>query len=99
MYFILTAAAAIVTTILWKHFAGKFHLGTLCLIYWGATLMWLVDHVIAYLQDGGAFFERTADATLLGITVVFSALLLWGVLQLLQNAKKSVFRSMVQRKQ
>lgn len=81
MYFIITALAAIVTTILWcKKPQNKYRFSTLCLIYWGATFMWLVDHVIAFIMEGGEFFEITMDATLLGITVVFCGLLAWVII-------------------
>ena len=79
MFLIITAFAAIVTTIIWYINAPKekYKLSTLSFIYWGATLMWLVDHVIACLTEGGEFFEITLDATLLGITVVLAGLLAW----------------------
>lgn len=80
MYFILTALAAILTTIVWYRISeDKYQLSTLCLIYWGAALMWFVDHVIAFLDEGGAFFELTLDATLLGITVVLAGFFAWGI--------------------
>jgi hypothetical protein len=78
MYFILTAFAAIVTTILWYRISDdKVPLSTLCFIYWGAALMWFVDHVIAFMTEGGAFFEITLDATLLGIIVVLCGFFSW----------------------
>ncbi len=49
---LLTAVfAAIVTTILWYKTAptGTMRLGTLCLMYWGALLMWFVDAIFEYL--------------------------------------------------
>lgn len=80
MYFIITALAAIVTTILWyKMPQNKYRLSTLCLIYWGATFMWFVDHIMAFFIEGGEFFEITMDATLLGITVVLCGLVAWGI--------------------
>ncbi|NCC15460.1 MAG: hypothetical protein EOM28_03810 [Clostridia bacterium] len=88
MYFILTALAAIVTTILWYRISeDKYQLSTLCFIYWGATLMWLVDHVIAFLDEGGAFFEMTLDATLLGIIVVLCGFFVWGMITFVKVTK------------
>lgn len=88
MYFIITALAAIVATVFWlKISEDKYKLSRLCFIYWGATLMWFVDHVIAFLLEGGSFFEITLDATLLGITVVLCGLLAWGVLIFLKGNK------------
>jgi hypothetical protein len=47
--------------------------------------MWLVDHVMAFLIEGGEFFEITIDATLLGITVVLCGLFVWGVILLVKG--------------
>lgn len=79
MYFIITGLAAITATVIWyiNSPADKYRLSTLCLIYWGATLMWLVDHVMAYLDEGGEFFEISLDASLLGISVVLLGLFIW----------------------
>lgn len=89
MFFIITALAAIISTIIWyvKIEDNKYNLGTLSLIYWGATLMWLVDHVIEFLAEGGSFFEITLSATLLGIAVVGLGLLAWITLVIIKNPK------------
>ena len=94
MYFIITALAAIVATIVWYTNApeDKYKLGTLSLIFWGATLMWLVDHVMAYLIEGGAFFEINLDATLLGITVVLLGLIVWLIILLVSDPKKVFYK-------
>ena len=44
MYLILTAAAAIVSTVVWyaKLPDTRYRIGFLSLMYWGATLMWTV---------------------------------------------------------
>lgn len=89
MFLIITALAAIVTTIILYINSPKnrYKLSTLSLIYWGATLMWVVDHVMAYLRDGGNFFEITLNATLLGITVVLLGLLAWAIIRFLKYPK------------
>lgn len=94
MFLIITALAAIISTVLWYRNTSedKNKLSILCFIYWGATLMWLVDHVVAFLEDGGPFFEVTPDATLLGITVVLSGLIAWAITLLLK--KRIVFRNL-----
>lgn len=99
MYLIITALAAIITTIIWyvKSPNDKYKLSTLCFIYWGATLMWFVDNVMAYLSEGGEFFEITLDATLLGVTVVLLGLLAWLVI-LLVKYPKGVFKKVLQEK-
>ena len=89
MWLIMTALAAVITTVIWyvKAPEDKYKLGLLSLIFWGATLMWLVDHVMAYLIEGGEFFEMTLDATLLGVSVIIIALLVWVVVLLVSDPK------------
>jgi hypothetical protein len=73
MWLIMTALAAVIATAIWYMNApgDKYKLGLLSLMLWGATIMWLVDHVIAYLTKGGEFFEVSTDATMLGVSVIF----------------------------
>jgi hypothetical protein len=97
VWLIMTAFAAIITTAIWyiKAPDDKYKLGLLSLIFWGATLMWLVDHVMAYLTEGGEFFETNLDAALLGITVIILALLIWVIVLLISDPKgifKKVFK-------
>ena len=90
------ALAAIVVTIIWYVHApeDKFKLSILSFIYWGATLMWLADHVLAYLMEGGEFFELTLDATLLGVAVIICGLLAW-LIALLIKDPKGVFKALL----
>ncbi len=96
MFFIITAAAAIVSTIVWYVNApgGKYKLSVLCFIYWGAALMWFVDHVMAYLAEGGEFFEMTPDAAALGAVVVIAGLIAWLVV-LLAKDPKGIFNKLI----
>lgn len=96
MFFIITALAAVVSTIVWYVNApnDKYKLNILCFIYWGATLMWFVDHVMAYLSEGGAFFEFTPDATMLGIFVVLCGLIAWTVVLMITDPK-GVFKKIL----
>jgi peptidoglycan biosynthesis protein MviN/MurJ (putative lipid II flippase) len=89
MWLIMTALAAVITTAVWYIRApeDKYKLGLLSLIFWGATLMWFVDHVMAYLMEGGEFLEINLDATLLGLSVIFLALLVWEIVLLVSDPK------------
>jgi hypothetical protein len=90
MWLILTALAAVISTAIWYAHApnDKYKLGILSLFFWGATLMWLVDHVMAYLSEGGEFFEINLDATLLGVSVIILAVLVWEIVLLISDPKK-----------
>lgn len=98
MWLLLTALAALIATALWYVGApaDKYKLGFLSLIYWGATLMWLVDHVLAYVQEGGPFFEISADATGLGLSVLILGLVVWLGRLLLADPKR-VLRTVLKR--
>lgn len=89
MFLILTALAAIISTAIWYANApdDKYKIGLLSLIYWGATLMWLIDHVMAYLAEGGEFFEINLDATMLGILVIILGLIAWEIALLVSDPK------------
>jgi len=89
MWLIMTALAAIIATAIWYIRApgDKYKLGLLSLILWGATLMWLVDHVMAYVMEGGEFLEINLEATLLGLSVIILALLVWEIVLLVSDPK------------
>ncbi len=96
MWLIMTTLAAIITTAIWyiKAPEDQYKLGFLSLFLWGASLMWFVDHVMAYLMEGREFIEINLDATLLGLSVITLALLVW-VVVLLVTDPKGVFKSVL----
>ena len=98
MWLIMTALAAVITTAIWyiKAPGDRYKLGLLSLIFWGATLMWLVDHVMAYITEGGKFFEISLDATMLGLSVIILAFLAW-VVVLLVSDPKGVLRGVLKK--
>lgn len=98
MFLIMTALAAVIATAIWYANApeDKYKVGMLSLFLWGATLMWLVDHVMAYLMEGGEFFELNLDATMLGLSVVVLALIVW-MLILVISDPKGVLKTVLKR--
>jgi len=98
MWFIMTALAAVVTTIIWyiKAPEDKYKLGFLSLIFWGATVMWFVDHLMAYLAEREELFEINLDATMLGLVVIIVALIVWKIALLLGDPK-GVFKRVSKR--
>jgi uncharacterized membrane-anchored protein len=94
MWLIMTTLAAIITTVIWYVNAphDQYQLGFLSLFLWGASLMWFVDHVMAYFIEGGNFFEINLDATLLGLSVITLALLIWIVVLLITDPKGVIKR-------
>ena len=96
MWLIMTALAAVVVTAIWyvKAPEDKYKLSLLSLFFWGATLMWLVDHVMAYITEGGEFFEINLDATLLGVAVIVLALFVWEIVLLVSDPKGVLRRAL-----
>ena len=90
MHILITALAAICATMIWKFLpkTRKYRLGTLCLIYWGAAIMWLVDEIIAFIQNGAPFIKYSFNSVLLGIAVVVLALIIWAIILLIYKPKK-----------
>ncbi len=88
MCLILTAAAAVITTIIWyfKFNDRKYKLGTLALMYWGASIMWSVDGIFSVI-DGEGFFNMSADDALLGVIIIVCGIAAWLALLLADNIK------------
>ncbi len=90
MYLITTALAAVTTTVIWyKAKANDTHnLGMLCLMYWGATLMWLVDCIAAVIS--GEEFDTSLNAVLLGVSVIVLGLIIWFVIKLIKSRTQNI---------
>lgn len=89
MCLIITAFAAVITTIIWYFRANekKYGLGILSLMYWGASLMWLVDGFFC-VAEGEPFLDLSANDALLGIVIVLCGLVAWTVALLCRDPKK-----------
>ena len=93
MTLLITVFAAIIATIVWYKNAPKDDrkVGTLALMYWGASLMWMCDAIFEYAELKEAFFQpETADLindSFLGFTVVALGLIIWLVVLLAKDPK------------
>ncbi|MBO4450412.1 MAG: hypothetical protein J5777_07480 [Clostridiales bacterium] len=89
MTLLITAFAAVIATIAWYTVKADRKLGTLALMYWGASLMWLVDSVVEYIEAGAEFFTpETADMindAYLGLSVVVLGLIIWIVVLIVKD--------------
>ena len=97
---LLTAAiAAVIVTLVWyfKDGTNEMRIGTLR----GATLMWLVDAVVEYIELKAAYFTPEPVDMLndffLGISVVVLGLIIWLVMFLIKDPK-GVLQKRLQRK-
>lgn len=83
MTLLITLIAAIVATVVWYANENRdlYRMGTLSLIFWGASLMWFIDFCAEYIELRADYFvQSTADIlndALLGVTVVTIGLIAW----------------------
>lgn len=93
MTLLVTLFAAIICTVKWYSNApdDPMKLGTLCLMYWGASIMWFVDAVVEYAELGAGFFMQSGSEMLndlyLGLSVVALGLIIWLVILFIKDPK------------
>ena len=94
MCLILTCIAAALCSVLWlkKDRANAYKIGTLALMFWGASLMWMVDCVFAAFEGEG-FFDLSLDDTKLGFIIIACGVILWAFLLVLSRSKKAFSRA------
>lgn len=97
MTLLISLFAAMTSTLLW-YFSNKEELrfSILCYLFWGASLMWMVDAFFEYKEMGVEFFNKplaeiTNDA-FLGLSVVAFGIFVWLVALLLKDPRKKIFK-------
>lgn len=99
----ITALVAVAFTLAWYvRRDDDLCLGLPCLMFWGASLMWLVDAVSEYLQEGVAIFqpsgEQLANDAFLGVCVVAVGLVIWVVTLLVKDPRGRVRAAVTHRR-
>ena len=103
MTLLLTVIAAVVTTAIWysSEKARELRVGMLVFMFWGASLMWLVDAVAEFIEIRAEYFTPAAEDMLndafLGVSVIALALVIWIVALLIKDPKR-VIASKLQKK-
>ena len=93
MTLLTTVFAAIICSIIWyrKEEARKLKIGSLCLMYWGASLMWFIDAIFEYAELGAESFVpaplNMLNDLYLGLSVVALGLIIWLVILLVRDPK------------
>lgn len=104
MTLLTTVFAAIICTILWYKKAPNddMKLNILCFMYWGASIMWLVDAIFEYAELHADYFtpalEDMANDLYLGLSVVALGLIVWLVVLLIKDPKGVVRASFLKKK-
>jgi len=102
MTLLLTLFAAIICTVLWyRRKNDEMRLGTLCFMFWGASLMWLGDAIWEYAELREEFFapelSDVLNDTFLGLSVIALALLVWLAILLVKDPKGSVKKALLKK--
>lgn len=96
MWLVALALAAVISTMLW-YFKddGRYRLDMLSLIFWGSTIMVLIDHAMGYYNDvilagleEGEFVEVSWQAFMLSILLVCVGIALWEFYLICKRPKK-----------
>lgn len=93
MTLLVSVFAAMIVTVLWyqKQPNNELKLGVLCWLFWGASLMWLIDAIFEYAELGAEYFTPAPADMLndlfLGLSVVALAMIIWLVILLVTDPK------------
>lgn len=95
MTLLITVFAAVISTVVWyNRKSDNMKLGTLCFMYWGASLMWLIDAIFEFVELKSEYFAPAAQDMLndafLGLAVVALGLVIWVAVLLITDPKGSV---------
>lgn len=103
MTLLISCLAAVATTVIWytSEKARRLKIGTLALMFWGASLMWLVDAAAEYLELRAAFFTPAAADMLndsyLGLSVVALGLVIWLAIVLVKDPAGTVHNTLLKK--
>lgn len=93
MTLLIAVFAALISTIVWytSSEARLLKTGILCYIFWGASLMWLVDAFCEYAEFGAEYFDMLTQGilndALLGLSAVALGLIIWLVVLFIKDPK------------
>ena len=104
MTLLTSVFAAIICTIIWYKNAPKSEMkvGILCWMFWGSSLMWLIDAIFEYAELGAEYFTPAPVDMLndlfLGLSVVALGLIIWLVILLITDPKKVIRNALFKKK-
>ena len=94
MTLLTTVFAAVIATVLWYKSKTDMKLGVLCWLFWGASLMWLVDAIVEYIELGAEFFTPALEDLIndfyLGLSVVALGLVIWIIVLLISDPQGKI---------
>lgn len=99
MTLLITVIAAVITTALWYNRKNNdMQLHVLMFMFWGASIMWLVDAIFEYAELRAEYFtpalEDMINDSFLGFSVVALALVIWIIFILIKDPKGVIKHSL-----
>ena len=104
MTLLTTVFAAVIATVVWNQKApnDEYKVSVLCFLYWGASIMWLVDAIFEYAELHAEYFTPAPMDMLndffLGLSVVALGLIVWLVVLLIKDPKGVVKATLLKKK-
>lgn len=105
MTLLITCIAAVTATVIWylSDRARRLRISTLALMYWGASLMWLVDAVTEYAEQRADYFRPAAadmlNDTFLGLSAAVLGLVIWMISVLIHDPEGTLRAALLRKKQ
>ena len=103
MTLLITVFAAVITTVVWyaNKRSSELKVGVLCWMFWGASLMWMIDAVFEFSEQGADYFAPAGADMIndgfLGFAVVALALVIWTVIVLVSDPRGTVKAAITKR--
>ena len=104
MTLLTTVFAAVIATVIWYKKApqDEMKVSILCMMYWGASLMWMGDAIFEYAELHAEDFTPAPVDLLndffLGLAVVALGLIAWLVILMIKDPKGIVRAAIFQKK-
>lgn len=98
MTLLIAVIAAVISTTVWyiSEKARKLNVGLLCSMYWGASLMWLVDAAVEYFGSGAEYFAPAGADMIndgfLGLSAAVLGMVIWLVSVLIKDPIRVICR-------
>lgn len=102
MTLLIAVFAAVICTIKWYKVAPNdtMHISLLCFMFWGASLMWFIDAIFEYAEQGANYFKPAPldmlNDAFLGLSVVALTFVAWTI-HLLVKDPRGVFKMMAEK--
>lgn len=77
MYLLILLSGSIVSSIASLRRKDRKDLQSLAFIFWGATVIFIIDKTYAHIMDNEPFIDTSPSALMLGFTLLTTGLILW----------------------